>query len=131
MEDQGKVLHIVILNDNEDLLCLFQVLFQDEGYQVTVTTREELALRVMSQQPCDLFIQNMVRMDGAGGIALLEMMRQHSRFSGIPVIIAGTEPLMPVQRAALAALDVVDAIVLPSDHRTLLDRVRRAMGRLE
>ena len=129
MKSAAEPVHIVVLNDNEDLLFLFQQLFQDEGYRVTVTTREERALRVMSQERCDLFIQDMSRMDGAGGVALLELMRRSPCFCDIPVVIASTEPMFHAQRTALAALDVIDAIVLPSDHRTLLDRVRRAIGR--
>jgi DNA-binding NtrC family response regulator len=121
--------HIVILNDNEDLLFLLQQLFQDEGYRVTVTTREERALRVLSREPCDLFIQDLNRMDGAGGFALLELMRRSACFCDIPVVIASTEPLFQAQQTALAALDVIDAIVLPSDHHTLIERVRRAIGR--
>ena len=129
MKGAGDTVHIVILNDNEDLLFLFQQLFQDQGYRVTVTTREERALRVISREHCDLFIQDLNRMDGAGGVALLELMRSSPCFCDVPVVVASTEPMFQAQRAALAALDVIDAIVLPSDHHTLIERVRRAIGR--
>jgi len=129
MKSPAEPVHIVVLNDNEEFLVLFKHLLESDGYQVTATTREEHALRVLSQSSCDLLVQDLERPDGAGGIAVLQLLQSWVHVRQVPCVIASANPGLDLLRPTLQRLGVLDIIMLPLDCRNFLERIRRAVLR--
>ncbi|MGE0495487.1 MAG: response regulator [Vulcanimicrobiota bacterium] len=77
--------HILLLEDDPDLLEMLGDLLQDRGYRVTLASRGADAVEVARQENIDLFIAD-VRMRGLDGLEALAQARQYQQNVGSLVI---------------------------------------------
>jgi CheY-like chemotaxis protein len=79
--------HILVLDDNADIVSLLRMMLERQGYQVTSGRNGSEGIRLLEQDAVpDLIICNML-MPVADGIAFLDMLRQRAEWSLIPVIM--------------------------------------------
>ncbi|MCA9793298.1 MAG: response regulator, partial [Candidatus Eremiobacteraeota bacterium] len=77
--------HILLLEDDPDLLEMLGDLLQDRGYRVTLASRGADAVEIARQENIDLFIAD-VRMRGLDGLEALAQARQYQQNVGSLVI---------------------------------------------
>lgn len=58
--------NILIVEDEESLLQLYRMEFEEEGYQVTTASDGAEALRIMQEKPAELVIMDLALPDGSG-----------------------------------------------------------------
>ena len=87
-----KKYRILLVDDEADLLSLWKVRFESNGYEVTTALSGEEALAQMSVINPNLVITDL-RMPGIDGMQLFEAIR--SRNKAIPVIIITAHGSIP------------------------------------
>lgn len=88
---RNKQLHILIIDDNEDILFMMQAMLNHKGYKVTVKedTRElDAAVKALSP---DIIMMDML-LSGADGREICKKLKENVAFSGIPVIMLSAHP---------------------------------------
>jgi CheY-like chemotaxis protein len=78
-------MHILVVDDNPDLLRMLRIPLEAEGYRVSACSDAEAALAVLATEVPDLIVSD-VMMPGTDGFGLLEHVRSDPRLVGIPVI---------------------------------------------
>lgn len=109
----------------DDELIIQQVIgevLHDEGYDVLYAGTGRNALTLLSTQPPDLVLLDMMMPDGDGH-AVLETMQSSPHLSPIPVIIVSTGVTRPRTTGG-----VVGFLDKPFDLGRLLDAVVEAIG---
>ncbi len=110
--------HLLIAEDNADVRALYQELFTEEGYRVSVVARLPSTEEVQRLAP-DLVILDFFD-SGASALELIRAVRSSTVTADLPVVVCSASlPEMREIEPELAALDV--AIVLkPFDLEHLL-----------
>jgi DNA-binding response OmpR family regulator len=127
--------HILIVDDQPDLLTLMRMLLEDQQYQVSVLQDGTGTLEhVRAHQP-DLIILDL-KLANMSGLDVLHTLKAHSATADVPVI---------VYTAAIIEAEAVEALVTreprhyagvsvlqkPFDLDVLLDRVNMMLGTAE
>ncbi|GGD73375.1 putative bifunctional diguanylate cyclase/phosphodiesterase [Lacimicrobium alkaliphilum] len=76
---------VIIVDDDRDLLSLYESILDDAGYVVSTATGAESALNLLDQSRPELILID-VNMPGCNGIELGRIIRQHEEFSVIPLL---------------------------------------------
>ncbi len=130
MDESGKGIHILIVDDEESIRYTFEIFLKREGYEVIATASGlEEALVAINEQVFDLIISDIVLEDGSG-TDLLKFVQNNSipcpvvMITGFPNLASATEALR---------YGAFDYISKPVNKQTLLRIVRQAIkhGRLE
>jgi DNA-binding response OmpR family regulator len=80
-------LHIHILNDDEDLLALYQEVLAPEGFQVTIAKLPFAHPQEIEQLKPSVVILDLKFGHQLEGWKLLQMLRMYTPTAGIPIII--------------------------------------------
>lgn len=80
--------HILVLDDNADIITLLRMMLERQGYQVITGRNGSEGIRLLEQEAAkpDLIICNLL-MPIVDGIAFLDMLRQRAEWSLIPVLM--------------------------------------------
>lgn len=89
---------IMIVDDDEDLLSLYDSILVDAGYSVRMADSAQNALNLLDQFQPELVLID-VRMPVCNGIELGRIIRQHEEFSTIPLLFMSAFADMDVQLA--------------------------------
>jgi CheY-like chemotaxis protein len=116
--------HIVIVEDELDVLELLQDLLTSEGFTVTGVGQPSRLERVNLTVPPDLFLID-VMLPGISGIELAERLRQQG-FGGTPIIGMSASRLMT--KMASESGFFVDVLNKPFEVADLLARIGRYAG---
>ncbi|GGC67590.1 EAL domain-containing protein [Marinobacter halophilus] len=76
---------VMIVDDDKDLLDLYDSILGGAGYSVTMATNAQDALALLDQSHPELVLID-VNMPGCNGIELGRIIRQHEEFSTIPLL---------------------------------------------
>ena len=79
--------HILLVEDDPDLLSLLTEVLEDEGYRVTAVSRRDQARRALRKSDVDLLVADSVLRDGNGD----DVAKSASR-RGLPIIMMSGEP---------------------------------------
>ena len=105
--------HIMVVDDELEMLWLVERTLELEGYDVTITTNGSSALALFRDREPDLVILD-IMMPGPDGFQVLELIRQHS---DVPVLMvtAKCEVTSLDKALALGADDYVRKPFRPSE----------------
>ncbi|AVI61520.1 EAL domain-containing protein [Halomonas sp. GFAJ-1] len=76
---------VMLVDDDNDLLKLYDEFLTNAGYNVTIATSAQDALRLLEQSHPELILID-VYMPGCNGIELGKIIRQHEEFATIPLL---------------------------------------------
>jgi two-component system KDP operon response regulator KdpE len=117
--------HILIVDDDHQLLRALRVAFTARGYDVTLATHATSALTAAGQHPPDLAIVDLGLPD-MDGLTVIERIRT---WSSLPIIVLSARH---IEEAKISALDAGadDYVTKPFGTGELLARVRAALRRI-
>ncbi|MCI5209914.1 MAG: sigma-54-dependent Fis family transcriptional regulator [Candidatus Electrothrix sp. ATG2] len=97
---------ILIVDDELSMRDFLKILFENEGYEVTVASDASMALDLAFNDPFDVVITD-IRMPGMSGLELLEELKKH--FPELPIIMitAYASPDDAVQAMRQGAFDYI------------------------
>jgi two-component system alkaline phosphatase synthesis response regulator PhoP len=119
--------HILVVDDEPDLLELVQYNLIRSGYQVTcVTSGEEALARIRSNMP-DLIVLDLM-LPGIDGLDLCKMLKQEPQTAALPVVMltARTEDADVVTGLEIGADDY---LTKPFSPRVLVARIKAVLRR--
>ncbi|MDP2990413.1 MAG: response regulator [Kiritimatiellota bacterium] len=119
--------HIVIVEDEEDILELLRYHLAREGYSVTTTANGEQALKIISQKVPALVLLDLM-LPGLNGLEICRSLKKDPRTAAIPVIMvtAKNEENDVVIGLELGADDY---IMKPFSMKVLVARVHAVLRR--
>lgn len=78
---------ILIIEDDETLVKMYQKLLSSHGYQVAVANEAKSGLDIIKNQSFDLILLDLMLPGGMNGFDVLEEIKRNSNFKNIPVLI--------------------------------------------
>lgn len=119
--------HILVVEDNYDILAVMQDLLEGDGYRVTLANNGQEGLLAFDREVPDLIISDLMmpRLDGFG---LIEAVRAQAKGAGVPFLFlsARTDAAMTTRARSLGADDYLFKPFSPED---LLVAVRAKLDR--
>jgi CheY-like chemotaxis protein len=117
--------HIVVINDTEEILELFQLILHEEGgYKVTLSSFQPHMIDFIKQMKPDLIISDHVFGEEKVGFQFLQRLKMDRDTSNIPVIIcSGAIKDLKEMEGYLVSKNV-GVLYKPFDVDELLDLVR-------
>jgi two-component system phosphate regulon response regulator PhoB len=119
--------HILVVEDEEDILELIRYNLSREGYQVLCTTSGENALKIIKSEAVDLIVLDLM-LPGIDGLEVAKTLKNDSKTQDIPIIMltAKGEEADIVTGLELGADDY---ITKPFSPRILIARIRAVLRR--
>jgi two-component system alkaline phosphatase synthesis response regulator PhoP len=119
--------HVLVVEDEEDILELVRYNLANEGYEVSCVTSGEDALRLVRSRGPDLIVLDLM-LPGVDGLEVCKLVRNDPKTQNIPIIIltARGEEADIVTGLELGADDYM---VKPFSPRVLIARVRAVLRR--
>jgi DNA-binding NtrC family response regulator len=129
MAPQNPAPHILVADDDPEILTLLEDILTDSGYQATTVKWGNEAYRILKEGGVDLLLTDL-RMPDLDGFQLLELMRDEQPDLPVLVITGSTSTQDAVRAIKHGALDYVekpfdvDAIRLTIDKAMEVGRLR-------
>lgn len=119
--------HVLVVDDEEDILELVQYHLQKEGYQVTCVTSGEEGLEAVRSTPPDLVILDLM-LPGIDGLEICKILKDDPKTRHVPILMltARGEEADIVTGLELGADDY---ITKPFSHQVLIARIRTIFRR--
>ncbi len=115
--------HVLLVDDEEDLLRLWKLRLESQGYEVSTALSGEEALAKLSVIKPDVVLTDL-RMPGIDGLALFEAIRERNK--ALPVIIITAHGSIP-EAVDATRQGVFSFLTKPIDGNELIDQVERAL----
>ena len=128
MSEMGKK-HVLVVEDEEDILELVGYNLAKEGYQVTKAASGEEALRLAQARVPNLIVLDLM-LPGMDGLEVCRRLKRESRTQHIPVVILTAKGEEPDIVAGLE-LGADDYVTKPFSPRVLLARIGAVLRRPE
>ena len=120
--------HVVVINDEEDLLVLFRELLEGEGYRVSTLTYPTADLADLQILAPDLVILDMLFGGEDRGWTFLQQIRLNRTTAALPIIVCtAAVRLVRAVQDYLTAMGI-GVVLQPSDIAPFLAEVRRRLG---
>jgi two-component system response regulator GlrR len=116
--------HILLVDDDPDLLRLLSLRLTANGYRVTSAGSAEAALARLSIELPQLVVSD-VRLPGRDGMALFQEIR--SQYPALPVILLTAHGTIP-DAVEATTLGAYAYLTKPFDAKILLDRIEHALS---
>lgn len=128
MSDNTRSKHILAINQAQEVLDLFEILLEDEGYRVTPQSYVQKDLQAVAQMAPDLIILDYMWEYEDTGWSFLQMVKMHPATRAIPVVLC-TGAVTRVQELSghLERMGV-RVVIKPFDLDDLLTEIRIALG---
>jgi DNA-binding response OmpR family regulator len=118
---------ILAINDTQELLEMFRMLLEMEGYDVVLSGMPILKVSEVEQIRPDLIILDLIFGDQKTGWQMLQMLKMQRSTAGIPVIVC-TAALREVQeQEGYLVSQGVRVIYKPFDIDDLITMIERAL----
>lgn len=116
--------HILLVDDDADLLQLLSIRLSAAGYRVTAVGTAEAALAQVAIE-CPQLVLSDVRLPGLDGLALFDTIR--ARHGALPVILLTAHGTIP-DAVEATARGVYTYLTKPFDGKALLDTIAGALA---
>ncbi|MES2774000.1 MAG: response regulator [Bacteroidota bacterium] len=83
--------HLLIIDDNEDILFMLQTMLQMKGYKVSVKNNMEQLYEYIERVHPDLILMDML-LSGADGREVCKYLKSDGLLASIPVIMISAHP---------------------------------------
>lgn len=123
---------ILVINDTQELLEMFRLLLEGEGYDVVLSGMPILKVKEVEQIKPDLIILDIIFGDQKTGWQILQMLKMQRSTARIPVVVC-TAALREVQeQEGYLVAQGVRVVYKPFDIDDLLTMISQALAaRLE
>jgi len=115
--------HILLVDDDPDLLRLLSMRLTGSGYRVTAVESAEKALAQMAVERPQLVVSD-VRLPGMDGLALFDAIR--NRHPSLPVILLTAHGTIP-DAVEATSRGVYTYLTKPFDGKALLEVIQQAL----
>lgn len=119
--------NILVVDDEKSQREILEMILSSEGYDVTLASSGEAALKIAKERRFDLALTDL-KMTGMDGIELLQ--RLLAQDSSIIVILLTAHGSIESAKEALRR-GAFEYLEKPYDRETLLEAIRRALSRLD
>jgi two-component system response regulator GlrR len=116
--------HLLLVDDDPDLLRLLSMRLAANGYRVTAVDSAEAALNRMSIELPSMVISD-VRLPGKDGMALFQQIR--TQYPALPVILLTAHGTIP-DAVEATSLGAYAYLTKPFDAKILLERIGQALS---
>lgn len=119
--------HVVVVEDDKDILNVVVLLLTGDGFRVSSTTEGDEAIATMNAEPVNLLVTDLRLADGDG----IDIIRHAARVTPLrPAIIVLTAARAPEETSAAQLFASVNAVIVqkPFDIDYLLDLARSLTG---
>ncbi len=116
--------HILVVDDDADMLRLLSMRLGAAGYRVTAVGSAEAALNQMEIEQPQLLLSD-VQLPGRDGLALFDLV--HQRHPALPVILLTAHGTIP-DAVEATTRGVFTYLTKPFDGRALLDKIAQALA---
>lgn len=120
-------IHILVVDDEEDILELIQYNLSKEGYRITCLDSGEKALQEIQTQKPDLILLDLM-LPGLDGFQITRQLKANPDTSAIPIIML-TAKGEETDIVAGLELGAEDYITKPFSPRVLIARIRTVLRR--
>lgn len=120
---------ILIVDDDEQVTTLLDKLLSLEGFEVTVENESDRAMKAAEATNPEFFILDLF-MPQPNGFELCRMIRAHSTFADIPILIITASDDSDSKAIAYVA-GANDYITKPFNHEELPQRIRALLSKAE
>jgi|RhiMetdeSRZDD1v2_1073273.scaffolds.fasta_scaffold13984_9 two-component system, chemotaxis family, CheB/CheR fusion protein len=118
---------VLLLEDSEDVLYLFQIELEWLGYEVDATTDGEAALAAAKRTPPDVIVSDL-SMPDMDGFEFIQRVRKLPSLYSVPAIaLTGSGMNKDVQRALASGFTA--HLTKPLEVRELVDRIEGLTAR--
>lgn len=121
MKIKGK--KIIIVDDDESIRFFYSKILRDEGYEILAYPSCEHLLSVISANPPDLIILDLM-LPWESGESFLSKIKNIKKFSDIPVIVVSGKPLINEEIQRMKNIGASDFMIKPVDVEELLEKSR-------
>jgi len=119
--------HILVVNDTQDILEIFRILLEDEGYKVTLSSFPLQKVSEIRKLAPDLIILDVVFGEEKLGWQMLQLLKMQPLTAGIPVIICtASEKAVREMEGYLVSKNVL-TVYKPFELEDLLMAVRQSL----
>ncbi len=126
-EKSAEKPHILIVEDDFDLLDMMQAYFRVQGYEVRTASWGHDGLKISAEESLDLILLD-IRLPDIDGYEVCRQLRTQRRTQDTPIIFL-TEKRDRIDKLQGLELGVVDYITKPFDIQELRLRVRNTLTR--
>ena len=123
-QGQGQGAHLLLVDDDDDLLRLLSMRLTANGYRVTAVGSAEAALARMSMELPRLVISD-IRLPDRDGMWLFQEIRRS--YPALPVILLTAHGTIP-DAVEATTLGAYAYLTKPFDAKTLLERIAQALS---
>ncbi len=120
--------HILVVNDTQEILDLFRMILEDEGYRVTVFGFAIEDLRKIIDTAPDLVILDLVFDREYVGWQTLQKMKMHRETEKIPVLVCTAETRKVQEIQGYLTEKGVGLLLKPFDIDQLIVQVTRLLS---
>jgi CheY-like chemotaxis protein len=124
--DSTMPYRILVIDDNEDILDMFQELLSVEGYEVIVSDFIDSSA-ICQIQPDLLILDYLAGQQPVGG-QLIQCLKQQPATKDIPVIVCTTAGLGKAEQEPAFSLEGVSVVPKPFDVLDLLHTIRHMLA---
>lgn len=117
--------HIVIVDDEVDVVETVKLRLEANGYQVSSTVGKSAVQDLQKAKP-DLVLLDVI-MPGMDGFAIIREIKRDPDLSKVPVIIFSAKP-KAVMMELFGPEGIAGYVSKPYDPKELLDQIQRALG---
>ncbi|MFH1474053.1 MAG: response regulator [Candidatus Aenigmatarchaeota archaeon] len=118
---------IMVVDDEENLLELVKVIFEEENFEVVTAVSGQDCLKKLESSKPDLILLDMM-MPKMTGKETVKKIRENPKTKDIKIIFLTVARLSEVGLEDLKKLDILDYITKPFDNDDLVRRVKKALG---
>ena len=116
--------HILIVDDNRDLLMMLTALLKTKGYAISVSENADNIINVIKEAKPDIILMDML-LSGADGRDICRVIKADDSVAGIPLLMLSAYPQAITDCMAAGA----DAFIeKPFDMKVLLDTLQSLAG---
>lgn len=117
---------ILVVEDNEDLLVLFQLILESAGYQVETASNGKEALERLEDTDPQLVLLD-IMMPEISGLQVSRTIKEQSDYQSLPVILVSAIDRLKDELLSTSKAD--DIIYKPFDMDNLLSKVSASVSR--
>ncbi len=118
---------ILVVDDDADLASILEMMLVHGGYDVHVSTSGQDALNWLASNRPDLILLDLMMPD-ISGFTILRKMRASDRHAAMPIVVL-TAKADTKTRDETRDAGASEFLTKPINAQSLLDHVRRALGR--
>jgi DNA-binding response OmpR family regulator len=118
---------ILVVNDTQEILELFRLLLEDEGYEVMLSSFPIQKVSEVEQMNPDLIILDFVFGDQKSGWQMLQMLKMWHSTATIPVIVCTAATQLVREQEGYLVAKGVHVIYKPFDIDELATMIKQAL----